>query len=625
MPFITGYNTTLSYPELVEIIGESGNYYQIKFLYSGYTKVGYIKKSSVTEQVYEIDENYKNELVNLGFPRDYAERLAILHAIHPNWVFTPSYAKQTTLGADFNGVVKGEASVIDRNLLHKKLKDPNLLSTSPGAYNNGVWYGFSGGDWYAVSEQTIAYFLDPRNFMNETNFFMFENQAWNDGVDYPPMVEKSLNGSFMDRNHPYLCSEGSKNCSVGLHYFNDTFVDAGRVNRVNPVSLASRVKVEQGTGSFLSNGAGWNGQYVGYYNFFNISANGATTDDVILNGLGYAYNRGWNNPYISIVEGAGLVGNQYVSVGQSTVYYQKFNSINLNYSHQYMQNILAPYEEGYKTYTTYLSSYSSIGEWDKAAYGFLIPVYQNMPTFTSLEPEYNVDASLQSLSISECNINPSFDSGIKSYECYTSKDTKEVNILASPTSGVAKAEYTSKLVLTSDETTTQIKVTAGNGNVEIYEIKIHRIETDGYAPSEVLNGVGIKVSDKFASNFSNIKTVSSLINAVKGNYHFAEVDVTGANGEARKPEDIIRSSDIITVKNAGVAVSFSAVLYGDPSGDGKTDIRDLLLIQQHIVKARALNGAYYNAADINKDGAIDIRDLLLVQQNIVGQYQISQE
>ena len=462
------YSMTLYSPEAVEILAEEGNYYLIKYIYSGFIYTGYVPKKNVIAKEYVIDANYIQQLIAKGFPQDYAKKLAILHAIHPNWVFTPSFTGRVAGGLDFYSAVRAEAAVIDRNLTSST--NTTLRSTAPGSYANGVWKEFSGGGWFAASEQTIAFYMDPRNFMNESNFFMFENQAYNSEVQYKWMVEKSLAGTFMATSptNPFNCGADSRGCTPGQHTYADTFIDAGVKNGVNPISLVSRVKIEQGNkGSALSLGGGWNKQYIGYYNFFNINANGATTDDVILNGLRHAYNKNWNNPYISILEGASLVGNSYVGLGQSTVYYQKFNTINQIYSYQYMQNIAAPYTEGYNSYVSYFRSFDTMEEWDNAAYEFLIPVYQNMPGETTLDIKSNNDASLKSLSVSECTLNPAFDSGIKSYDCYTKNTVKEVLVSAETTNLSARAEYSNKVVLNAVDTKIQIKVTSAGGKIEI--------------------------------------------------------------------------------------------------------------------------------------------------------------
>lgn len=48
-----------------------------------------------------------------------------------------------------------------------------------GAYdfNGGYWYGLD-GSWVAASKEIIMYYMDPRNFLNDTYIFMFENQSY---------------------------------------------------------------------------------------------------------------------------------------------------------------------------------------------------------------------------------------------------------------------------------------------------------------------------------------------------------------------------------------------------------------------------------------------------------------
>ncbi len=623
-----GYSMILYSPEAVEIVGEEGDYYLIKYIYSGFIYNGYIPKKNVTAKEYTIDEEYVQELINKGFPNDYARKLAIMHAIHPNWVFTPSFTGRTNGGMDFYTAVRGEASVVDRNLTD--YANTSLYSTAPGAYENGVWKTFSGGSWYAVSEQTIAFFLDPRNFMNESNFFMFENQAYNPNVSYKTMVNIALAGSFMANTNPFECFPGANSCTVGFHYYTDALIDAGADKGVNPVNLASRVLKEQGTtGSLLSIGKGYNGQYVGYYNFFNINANGATQADVVLNGLSYAKSRGWNNQRISIIDGAALIGNNYVARGQSTVYYQKFNTITPDiyghyYGNQYMQNIYAPYSEGYNTYVSYFRSFDNLEEWDNATFDFLIPVYQNMPAYTTLDVTQNSDATLKSLSIPECKFNLAFQSDAYEYECYTPKDTKELNITAEATNGLAKVEYPAKVTLTQDDEVVTIKVTAVNGSTAIYKVNVHRIETDGFTPTEILNGIGLKVTDDLVYNIAAKSDVSNIIKSITNNYHFADVEVTEENGTPIK-DGKVKTGQKITITNTGIKKTFTITIMGDATGDGEADILDLLVIQKHIVEVQKLEGAKYKAANLDRNGVVDILDLLLMQKHIVGQYTITQE
>jgi len=457
--------------------------------------------------------------------------------------------------------------------------------------------------------------MDPRNFLNESNIFMFENLGYNASTQTIDVVNKIIGSSFM--SNPFYCYSGANICNEGSHYYANTFVEIGSEKKVSPVHLASRVIKEQGTnGSVLSLGNGYNGEYVGYYNFFNVGASGTTDYDVIMNGLKYAYNRNWNNQYASISGGATTIANGYVTIGQSTIYYQKFNTILQNYAHQYMQNVRAPYSEGYNTYEAYYKTYASQDEWNNATYDFLIPVYSNMGYATSLDASGNSDATLSSLTVSSCTMNPSFQSSAYNYECYVPKNVTGVTVNAIPTNSLAKTTAPSNYSLTSDNSSLSIVVTAAAGNTSTYTINIHRIDTDGYSPSDILNGVGVKVNGNIASNIAVGSDVSNLVNSIKNNYHFATVDVNNSG--------TIKTGTEVTIVNAGITSTFKVVLYGDSTGDGTIDIKDLLVIKKHLVNASKLSDVYLLSSDINRDGTVNIKDLLLEKKHLVGQYTITQ-
>jgi len=616
-----GYTVTLYNPEAVEVLSEEGAFYKIKFLYSGFLYEGYITKDNIIVTTYTTDDVYEQNLVSLGFPLDYAKRLAILHAIHPNWNFTPSFTGGTAQGMDFYTAVKGEASVVARNLISGS--NTTLRSTADGAYKNGEWISLSGKGWYAASEQTIAYFLDPRNFLDESHVFMFENLGYNPITQTKDTVNKILAPTFM--NNPFICIEGANNCVLGTNYYVDTFMKAALDKKVSPVHLASRVVQEQGSkGSVLSLGQGYNGEYIGYYNFFNINASGITDADVILNGLKHAYNKNWNNQHVSIYDGSNLIANNYVGRGQSTAYYQKFNTITPSYyGNQYMQNVEAPYSESYTTYKSYYNSYSTVEEWDVAVYDFLIPIYSNMGTSTSLDSSFNSDSTLKTLDIAECRLNPEFQSSAYEYECYAKNDINELNVNAVATNPNAKVENSGKITITDNEMKLEVKVTAVNGSYSIYVINVHRIETDGYTPTEILNGIGMKVDANYASNVEVGSDVSNIINSIKNKYFFAEIKITDENG-VELTDGLIKTGYTITIVNAGVSSEFKVVVYGDINNDGLIDIVDLLKVRQHLVGYTTLKDASLKASDLNKDNTVDIVDLLLVRKFLLGEYTINQ-
>ncbi len=87
------------------------------------------------------------------------------------------------------------------------------------------------------------------------------------------------------------------------------------------------------------------------------------------------YHRPWTNPYVSIVNGAKYIANNF-SADQNTGYLQKFNvnpeSDNM-YSHEYMANVQAPSSEAGNTYKAYSSAGLLSG-----SKTFVIPVFEGM-------------------------------------------------------------------------------------------------------------------------------------------------------------------------------------------------------------------------------------------------------
>ncbi len=620
----------LSPPEAFEIVGEKNDYYQVKFLMDGFLYVGYIPKANVAATEYIIDEAYRQDLINRGFPADYAKKLAILHVIHPNWTFTPSYTGGQTGGMDFNTAVAGEARYINTNAIQSK--NTTLFSTRDGAYENGVWKDVAGKNWKAASEQTIAFYMDPRNFLDESHIFMFENAAYNPNAKNREAVEKILQGTFMAGT--FNCFDGANNCVVGPHSYTDTFLETGAARQVSPAHLATRVKIEQGAyGAPLSLGVGWKNLlgadgkplYVGLYNFFNIGASGATDTEIIENGFKRAQRENWNNQYISIYAGSSLISNNYIGRGQSTRYYQKFNTITPTYFiNQYMQNVQAPYKEAYMTYSSNYSSYNTISEWDQAAYDFLIPIYQNMGAMTSLDVSYNNDATLSNLSISACKLSPEFMSNAYTYDCYAVKETTELDVTATATNANAKVEYPAKVALTSDEQTFEIKVTAVNGTPAVYTINVKRVEMDKDTPEEMLNKVGYKVDGIFMSNVEYGSDVSNIIKSITNSYHFTSVKITEADG-TEITSGLVKTGQKVTISNVANNKTFDVVIYGDANGNGSIDILDLLSIQKHLLKSLLLNETQQRGADANKDNKVDILDLLAIKKHLLNDVAITQE
>lgn len=304
---------------------------------------------------------YKNSSSVSGYP-GYATLIDKLKKEHPNWTFTILYT-----GLDWNQVLKKETTALHgRNLIDGEKTGAWVCSQcGDDKYDNGTWK--------CASEATVAYYMDPRNSLNEDYIFQFEDLTWKDGIYTTSGINKILSDcKYMQGSTiKYRKTNGSTG-TINKSYA-EIIMAAGKKYKISPYHLAARIRQEQGPGSKASSTATgtYSDTYEGYYNFFNI---GATGESIITNALKYAKNKGWTDPEKSIMGGAKFVAEDYVGRGQKTLYLQKFdveNSDGSLYSHQYMQNVSAAKSEG----TTMKSAHSSLNK----SFNFIIPVYKNMP------------------------------------------------------------------------------------------------------------------------------------------------------------------------------------------------------------------------------------------------------
>ena len=329
--------------------------------YTGYIQTGYMAYSN--EKLMEWENKYFPRVMMLSagnypdveqFPASYQNKLTQLKKAHPNWVFV----KQNT-GLDWQTVIKNE-NTGERSLIQTKMG---------AAYTNGA-HGQPG--WSYASEAAIKYYMDPRNFLDETRVFMFEQLTYNPSYHTQSAVQNILNSTFMKGSIP----GDSKTYAAA-------FFDIGSTLKVSPFHLACRVYQEQGKGESALISGTYSG-YEGYYNYYNIKASGSSNKAIIENGLTYAKQQGWNSRYKSLQGGAKILSQNYILKGQDTLYLQKYdvdNSYNGLYAHQYMQNIMAPYTES----SMVKSAYQSTGAINNS-FVFKIPVYLNMPSAACAKP-----------------------------------------------------------------------------------------------------------------------------------------------------------------------------------------------------------------------------------------------
>lgn len=468
----TGYSKTgtVSYGDSLTILSETtdssgAKWYKISCgNVTGYVSAAYVQLTSSGSQG-SSDADFESYMTKQGFPESYKPYLRTLHEQHPKWIFTAQ-----KLGVDWNTALKEECFV-GRNLVHSSAL-ASWKSMEKGAYdfNGGYWYGLD-GSWVAASKEIIMYYMDPRNFLNDTYIFMFENQSYDPSYQTESGVKTILADTFMSGS--YTCPDTKKK-----YTYSQTFMDAAKKSGVSPYHLASRCRNEQGV-----NGApqslGTVKGYENYFNFFDIQAYATSTMTAAEMGCKYAkttnptYLLPWTNQYKSIVGGSIFLGTGYITKGQDTLYLQKFDMVdggNGLYYHQYMTCVFGQANEAISLKNAYSQDILN------SAMEFKIPVYNNMPDKLCPKPTSSGDNNnyLKSLSVSGTSISPKFDKFTASYTAKVNAEVSSVTVNANPLGKSAKVSGKGKVSLKTGENTVKVTCTAASGVKRTYTIKITR-------------------------------------------------------------------------------------------------------------------------------------------------------
>ena len=280
----------------------------------------------------------------------YKEKIESLMKAHPNWTFELLYT-----GLTLDQATRGEAAVHSRNLVPSDYGGEWVCSVcGTRLYDSGL---------YCASEKAIAYYLDSRNFLDESNVFQFLdlNTYARDSVSLEG-IQAKVNGSFLE------------------NYANE-INNACLNTNVNPYFIITRLIQEQGySGTKIGKGMdGGDGKT--YYNPFNIGASGNGYSEIYANALARAKAYGWDTMQKAIEGGISFCKKNWLENYQNTLYQNKFDIDSRNgtalYEHQYMQNLFGAYSEG----RILRSIYANTGKIDSSL-TFIIPVYENAATTT---------------------------------------------------------------------------------------------------------------------------------------------------------------------------------------------------------------------------------------------------
>ena len=190
----------LAYGAAVTVVSETTGsdgkiWYKIQFSSGSGTQGGYVRSDYIKFPVsYSYDSNFESYLNSQGFPESYKTSLRTLHTEHPTWVFQ---AQKT--GLNWSDVMEAEGAV-GTNLV-SKASISSWKSTDYGAYdwNTSTWTGFDGSSWVAASKDIVAYYMDPRNFLNDTYAFQFLHHAFDSNTQTRAGLTSLITGTFLEK------------------------------------------------------------------------------------------------------------------------------------------------------------------------------------------------------------------------------------------------------------------------------------------------------------------------------------------------------------------------------------------------------------------------------------------
>ncbi len=500
---------------------------------TGYVYGYYLKEVTDPEVVPVSELTYKEQLA--AFPSGYQAAIKNLHSVYPNWVFVAD-----PIDGKFNDYVIAEAAYPNKCV--------SLSSDSVSWYSmEKKWYDWTTGKyaqnpsgWTGASREVIAYYMDPRNFLNSQDVYMFMQLSFDSSLQNKDNLKKMIKGTFLDVDHSkeknYFDAKGTYTS------YADVIMEAARRSGVSPYALAATILQEQGINGTSSLISGKYKGYEGYYNFFNYNAAGTS---VIVNGLKYAKQKGWNSRSASIFGGAEQLGSSYVGNGQDTYYYKDFDvKMKRGSFFQYAQAVYDAKSSSAKLRSLYMADKS-------LALVLKIPVFKSMPSSTSLPAETDKCNNYYFLSLSASGLSPAFDMYQYQYTLNVTKNTTLQYKLPSGATYTGKASY--DLVKGSNK---------------------------------------INLSVKSQTGYKNTYTVT--VTASKS----CKLTVTAAGSTSKPPETTKLSIGDVTGDGAITVVDLAAVklhllgkkkLTGDPmkradiNQDGKITVVDLAAVKLHLL------------------------------------------
>lgn len=499
---------------------------------NGYVAAEFIVVSSHEE--YETDAKFEAYLDTQGFPESYKPYLRTLHAKYPNWNF-----RAARTGLSWNDVLEREGK-LGKSLVSSSAPS-SWKSQAAGAYDpqTGKYTSFDSGGWAAASEKIIAYYLDPRNFINQIGIFQFLTHTYDAETQTSAGLAAVVSGTFLDAAFP----------ETGFATYADALMEAGRTATVNPYVLASMILVEQGTSGTGKCISGTVSGYEGYYNYYNIGAYKTASMSAVTRGLWYAsrsgsYQRPWDGHFASLLGGALFYSENYVKQNKNTLYFKKWNVMNGLEDvgeGQYMTNVQGAESEAAALRKGYLSLLDS-------PMIFEIPIYSGMPDAACRKPSGNNASSQPELPKEEEPKIKKEQTVTTNYTRYTRKVTDKGFNLNAKTDGDGVLTYASSDDrIASVDQSGQVRV---NGVEGVVTFTVSASETETCKAGSKIVTLTVKKSEE-QQEAERLQKMLTLADAIR-----LKASSTKNAGDSIQVKLTITQGDIAAIEDLGYTVKY---------------------------------------------------------------------
>lgn len=535
---------------------------------NGYVAAEFIVVSSHEE--YETDAKFEAYLDAQGFPESYKPYLRTLHAKYPNWNF-----RAARTGLSWNDVLEREGK-LGKSLVSSSAPS-SWKSQAAGAYDpqTGKYTSFDSGGWAAASEKIIAYYLDPRNFINQIGIFQFLTHTYDAETQTSAGLAAVVSGTFLDAAFP----------ETGFATYADALMEAGRTATVNPYVLASMILVEQGTSGTGKCISGTVSGYEGYYNYYNIGAYKTASMSAVTRGLWYAsrsgsYQRPWDGHFASLLGGALFYSENYVKQNKNTLYFKKWNVMNGLEDvgeGQYMTNVQGAESEAAALRKGYLSLLDS-------PMIFEIPIYSGMPDAACRKPSGNNASSQPELPKEEEPKIKKEQTVTTNYTRYTRKVTDKGFNLNAKTDGDGVLTYASSDDrIASVDQSGQVRV---NGVEGVVTFTVSASETETCKAGSKLVTLTVKKSEE-QQEAERLQKMLTLADAIR-----LKASSTKNAGGSIQVKLTITQGDIAAIEDLGYTVKYKYYRSEKKNADYRSKVEKQTLTP-YVNTAGIKNTRYY--------------------------------